>query len=41
MFLHTNARRWTKGAIIRLALWGLMPFKLAHWLIQRGGLRHD
>lgn len=29
-----------KAAIVRLALWGLLPVKLAEWLIQRGGLRH-
>jgi hypothetical protein len=34
-------RRWTKSSIIKLALWGLLPIKLANWLIQRGGLRHD
>jgi len=34
-------RRWTKQSIIKLALCGFMPIKLADWLIQRGGLRHD
>lgn len=29
-----------RAAIERLALWGLLPVKLAEWLIQRGGLRH-
>lgn len=29
-----------KAAIVRLALWGLLPVRLAEWLIQRGGLRH-
>lgn len=29
-----------KAGIVRLALWGLLPVKLAEWLIQRGGLRH-
>ena len=41
MHLHLNARRWTKSSIIKLALWGLLPTKLANWLIQRGGLSHD
>jgi len=41
MHLLSNARRWTKSSIIKLALWGFMPTKLADWLIQRGGLRHD
>ena len=34
-------RRWTKSSIIKLALWGLLPIKLADWFIQRGGLSHD
>ena len=34
-------RRWTKSSIIKLALWGLLPIKLADWVIQRGGLSHD
>jgi len=29
-----------KAAIVRLALWGLLPVNLAEWLIQLGGLRH-
>lgn len=29
-----------KAAIVRLALWGVLPVKLAEWLIQRGWLRH-
>jgi hypothetical protein len=28
-----------KAAIVTLALWGLIPARLAAWLIQRGGLR--
>lgn len=35
-----NIRPHIKAAIVRLALWGVLPFKLAEWLIQRGGLRH-
>ncbi len=27
-----------KTLIVRLAIWGLIPASLAHWLIQRGGL---
>lgn len=27
-----------KAAIVRLALWGLIPEALATWFIQRGGL---
>lgn len=27
-----------KLAIVRLALWGIIPLGLADWLIQRGGL---
>lgn len=29
-----------KAAIVRLALWGVLPVIVAEWLIQRGGLRH-
>lgn len=28
-----------KAAIVRLAVWGLIPADLATWLIQRGGLK--
>lgn len=35
---HGMARR-IKSIVIRLALWGVLPVKLAEWLIQRGGLR--
>jgi len=41
MNLISNLRRWTKSSIIKLALWGLLPIKLADWFIQRGGLSHD
>jgi len=30
-----------KKSIIKLVLLGLIPIKLAEWLIQRGGLSHD
>lgn len=41
MKLLSNVRRWTKSSIIKLALLGLLPIKLADWLIQCGGLSHD
>jgi hypothetical protein len=41
MHLLSNARRRIKNSVIKLALWGLMPIKLADWLIQLGGLSHD
>ena len=28
-----------KAAIVRLAVWGLIPTSFATWLIQRGGLK--
>ena len=28
-----------KAAIVRLAVWGLIPAGFATWLIQRGGLK--
>lgn len=28
-----------KAAIVRLAVWGVIPAGLATWLIQRGGLK--
>ena len=30
-----------KCLIVTGACWGWIPFKLADWLIQRGGLRHE
>ena len=33
-------RQRAKRAIVALALWGLVPVKLAEWIIRRGGLRH-
>lgn len=30
-----------KALIVRLALWGLIPFGLSVWLIQRGGQQDD
>jgi len=36
---HTPIHSRIKAAIVRLALWGLIPASLATWLIQRGGLK--
>ena len=30
-----------KALIVRLALWGVIPFGLSVWLIQHGGLQDD
>ena len=30
-----------KNAIVNLACYGLIPFALADWLIQSGGLTHE
>ena len=30
-----------KTLVVTLALWGLIPYRLADWLIRFGGLRHD
>ena len=35
-----SIRPCIKSAIVWLALRGVLPGKLAEWLIQRGGLRH-
>lgn len=37
----TRARGAIKAAIVTLAVWGVIPARLASWLIQRGGLKHD
>jgi hypothetical protein len=34
-------RGWLKSRIVAAALLGFLPIKLADWLIQRRGLRHD
>jgi len=34
-------RSWLKSRIVTTALWGYLPFALADWLTQRGGLSHD
>jgi hypothetical protein len=36
---HSTLSR-IKAAIVRLALWGVLPVSVAEWIIQRGGLRH-
>lgn len=36
---NKTIRTRIKAAIVALACWGLMPLKLANWIIQRGGLR--
>lgn len=35
----TAIRSSSKAAIVRLAVWGLIPTGVAPWLIQRGGFR--
>jgi hypothetical protein len=35
--IHAFVKVW----IVRLALWGWLPYGLATWLIQRGGMRHE
>lgn len=35
----THLRARAKFLIVRAALWGLMPVKVADWLIRYGGLR--
>lgn len=34
-------RAFVKSWVVRLALWGWLPYGLATWLIQRGGMRHE
>jgi hypothetical protein len=36
-----NFRGWLKSLIVAGTLHGIIPIKLAYWLIQRGGLTHD
>ena len=36
-----NSRSRIKATIVYLALRELIPFPLADWLIQRGGMRHE
>ncbi len=35
-----NIRPRVKAAIVRLALWGVLPVKFAEWLIHLGGLKN-
>lgn len=37
---NNSIRPRIKAAIVRPALWGVLPVAVAEWLIQRGGLRH-
>lgn len=36
-----NFKSKIKNAIVKSALYGLIPFALADWLIQSGGLTHE
>ena len=36
---HTPIHSSIKRAIVRLAVWGIIPAGFATWLIQRGGLK--
>jgi hypothetical protein len=38
--LNNNTLRRIKAAIVRLAVWGLLPVAVAEWIIQHGGMRH-
>ena len=38
---HGTMRVRIKSVIVRAALASLIPYALADWLIQRGGLSHD
>lgn len=35
-----RARSIAKDLIVRLALWNWLPWPVAAWLIQRGGMKH-
>jgi len=37
---HLITRSRIDATIVRLALWGVLPVKLADWLIHRGGAGH-
>ena len=39
--LKFKFRVWLKSRIITVALLGIIPIRLADWLIQRGGVSHD
>ena len=38
---HFTTRPHIHAAIVRLALWGVLPLKLADWVLHRGGPGHD
>jgi hypothetical protein len=38
--VHFITRPRIHAAIVRLAVWGVLPVKLADWLIHRGGPGH-
>jgi hypothetical protein len=38
---HGTVRARIKSVIVRAALAGFIPYAVADWLIQRGGLSHD
>ena len=38
---HIITRPRIHAAIVRLALWGVLPLKLADWVLHRGGPGHD
>jgi hypothetical protein len=40
-FDSNRIKSLVKTAIVRLALWGVLPTSIADWLIQRGGLRNE
>ena len=37
--IHSSIKAAIKAAIVRLAVWGVIPAGFATWLIQRGGLK--
>lgn len=38
---HGTVRARIKSAIVRAGLAGIIPYAVADWLIQAGGLSHD
>ena len=34
-------KQYAKRLIVGVALWGLLPVRMAEWLMRRGGLRHE
>jgi len=37
---HSTTRPRIHAAVVRLALWGVLPLKLADWVLHRGGPGH-